>query len=135
MTTDIEKLSKQAAEALGVPEKRSYPTGGYGSSVHQFNVTYREVWLAEDSGRCAEVAADRRISTNFVSDRYVQANWLAPLTKKNYVDINLADHNNERIKAYCVAVLKAVIEQAKQEDFARIDDSDLEAWHNDRDCR
>lgn len=105
MTTDIIELSKQVAEVLKVPETRDV--------WDENRLIPRPIWLAEDSGRCAEIAADKLIDTTHFSDK-VRAHWIGkPFGLKKY-DAYLADHNNERIKAYCVAVCRAVLEQAKQ---------------------
>lgn len=103
MTTDIIQLSKQVAEVLGVPDRRF--------------VYHEWLYLAEDAGRCAEIAADRRISliqSQLTED--ITSSWeidnLSGICKT--ISVSPADHNNERIKAYCVAVCKAVIEQAKE---------------------
>lgn len=111
MTTDIIELSKQAAEVLGVPA--SVKIAGSSSCIKDL---YSDIWLAEDAGRCAEIAADKRISTIQCEedDGKVRAFWYDHRGDWRYKDEHLADHNNERIKAYCVAVCKAILEQAKQ---------------------
>lgn len=114
MTTDIIELSKQAAEVLGVPEKRSYPIAVYGNSMHQFNVKYKELWLAEDSGRCAEIAADRMIAITHYDHDCVIAGWRNAHLVSVTLGVKLSDHNNDRKQAWRIAVLKAVIEQGKQ---------------------
>lgn len=102
MTTDqIIELSKQAAEVLGVP------------AFYQPNVITRDIgrlatgklWLAEDAGRCADIANDRLIDV-YHDDYSVATNYRGRTM--------LSDHNNDRLTTWRVAVLKAVIEQGEQ---------------------
>lgn len=108
MTTDIIELSKQVAEILGRPA----------FTEHEYDCIQSEcppvTWLVDDPGACAEIAADRRISTNYKHSQIVSASYPTEENVFGCLYEELADHNNERIKAYCVAVCKAVIEQAKQ---------------------
>lgn len=109
MTTDIIELSKQAAEVLGVPAFVS-DNSQHGDNKYGFV----DVWLAEDAGRCAKIAADKRLDVLHKDDR-VSAGVYTDNGYKPFVGAYLADHNNDRLKAYCVAVCRAVIEQAKGE--------------------
>lgn len=107
MTTDIIELSKQAAEVLGIP-----PT------IYDLNKTRNlVVWLAEDSGRCAEIAAERSISTDFSVPNFPSASFKGSeggIGYTSYIVEDIADHNGDRKQAWRVAVLRAVIKQGKQ---------------------
>lgn len=104
MTPELIELSKQAAEVLGIPQ-----------TIYDHNKTRNlVVWLAEDSGRCAEIAADKRIGTIYYQNDFVIATWIDIDGDYRKTTVFLADHNNNRLKTWRVAVLKAVIEQGKQ---------------------
>lgn len=109
MTTDLIELSKQAAEVLGVPAFRNIVTH------HGDDVWGREeLYLAQDHARCAEIAADKRINIEHY-DSSIHSVWhVEGKLLERFLFVNLADHNNNRLEAYCVAVCKTVLEQAKQ---------------------
>lgn len=94
---ELIELSKQAAEVLGI---EAYVQGNK-DWIHR-SIT----WLAEDSGRCAEIAADKSIDTTWY-DEGVQTLW------SDEIEF-YSDHNGDRLNTWRVAVLKAVIEQGKQ---------------------
>lgn len=115
MTTDLIELSKQAAEVLGIEPKEIYPShfSFTDKTIHSFST----LWLAEDIGRCAEIAADRMLDTTHSKGAVIV--WYWNTYKKGDiaaydVEVYLADHNGDREQAWRVAVLKAVIEQEKQ---------------------
>lgn len=112
MTQELIELSKQAAEVLGIEPKEIYPShfSFTDKTIHSFST----LWLAEDSGRCAEIAVDRGMAIDMLS-------WPAQATVKylsknrdEYVSENYSDHNGDRHQAWRLAVLKAVIEHGKQ---------------------
>lgn len=108
MKTESEKIeiSKQAAEIVGRPAFRSIY-----KADHKIKFS---VWLVDDHGACAEIAADRRISTLQDVDTYVDARWYL---KDGYgwrnVIAQLADFPS-RIEATSWAICEAVIEQDKE---------------------
>lgn len=109
MTTDLIELSNKAAEVLGVPA--SVPV--YAGDHPEIGPIYDNIWLAEDSGRCADIAADRRIGTVHYKDDCVITTWINEDEDYCKTIVLLADHNGDRKQAWRVAVLKAVIEQGK----------------------
>jgi hypothetical protein len=100
---ELIELSKQAAEVLGIEPKEIYPShfSFTDKTIHGFST----LWLAEDSGRCADIAADRLIHV-YHDDYSVATNYRGRFM--------LADHNGDRKQAWRVAVLKAVIELGRQ---------------------
>lgn len=113
MTTDIIELSKKAAEVLGVSACKKWTIGYEADCGKIYNET-KTKWLAEDAGRCAEIAAGRRISTNLTSPDFVETYWWTKDKRLLSAQVLLSDYNNNRLKAWRVAVLKAVIEQGEQ---------------------
>lgn len=111
MKPDLIELSKQAAEVLGelAITTRSYFDDDIGGYIDE------DYWLAEDSGRCAEIAADKKINTYwYLANESIEIqlfddpDWI-------FVEVSLADYNGDRHAAWRAAVLMAVIEQAKGE--------------------
>lgn len=108
MTTDIIELSKQVAEVLGVP-----PYTDYWKNLSDEEFSLKIVYLAEDSGRCADIANSKRMDTLHYVDAVV-VEHVDDNNKFHRLYEYLLDHNSDRLRAYCVAVCKAVIEQGKQ---------------------
>lgn len=109
MTPELIELSKQAAEVLGIEPMEIYPSHFCfaDKTTHGSSTT----WLAEDSGRCADIAIERGINT-MVYDRDVDC-WFdnQVYVKIKHISVEFADHNGDKKAAWREAVLKAVIEQ------------------------
>lgn len=110
MTTDLIELSKQAAEVLGIEPKEIYPSHFIFSdkTSHSSSTT----WLAEDNGRCAEIANGRMLNTRHYTDavmvEYVDESLIAYRRT-----VYLSSCHGDRNAAWRVAVLETVIEQGK----------------------
>lgn len=105
MKTESEKIeiSKQVAEIVGRQEKTAIGFRRY-------------LWLVDDHGACAEIAADRRISQDHNDDDSVIVSYAFVFHGLEYIediDVDLADFPS-RIEATNWAICEAVIEQAKQ---------------------
>ena len=112
---ELIELSKQAAEVLGVPACKKWAIG-YEPDYGPIYDETKTKWLAEDSERCADIAADKMLDITHSRDTIHV--WYENIYKKGDiaaydVEVYLEDYNDDRKQAWRVAVLKAVIEQGK----------------------
>lgn len=105
MTDKYIEISKEAAEAAGVP------ACVYMSPTFRYEQV--PMWLVHDNGACAELAAEYRISQDHSLEHCVTVNYRPPPFAKFTLDNQtekLSDHNNDRMLATNYAILSAVIE-------------------------
>lgn len=96
----LEQLSRDVAEKYGIDATETEYW------VQSSETWHNDVWLHDDIGRCATLAIEHEIDIEFFKNcRAVMClpNNLGAIVKEKF-----ADHNGNKVRATCVAILKAL---------------------------